>query len=119
METKASYTEIRYFDFDFNLEKIKKITHNFNFCFRYYFPYITCVNIAYFEEHSNDILEKIKKLKLDTKDNLLVFYGKLWETYNGDDYVRFLKENNLETCFWADNPYRIKLSLQQKNLISL
>lgn len=110
-------TRIIYFDFDFNLEKIKEITKNFNYYFNYYFPYITCVNIACFEEHSDDVLGKIKKLKLDAKDNLLVFYGKLWEKYNGDDHVRFLKENDLNICFWVDNPYRIKLSLQQKNLI--
>ena len=110
-------TKIRYFDFDFNLEKIHEISREFSFNFNSYFPYITCVNLACFEEHE-DILEKIKKLNLDAKENLLIFYGKLWATYNGDDHVRFLKKNNLNICFWADNPYRIKLSLQQKSLIS-
>lgn len=121
MKTKTRYTEIRYFDFDFNLAEIKKITSDFNFYFNYYFPYITCVNLACFEEHSSDILEKIKKLELDKKNNLLIFYGKLLEAYNGDGHIRFLKSNDLYSgrCLWANNPHLIIPVLRMADLIKI
>lgn len=114
-------TKIRYFDFDFNLGKIHEITRNFNFYFNYYFPYITCVNLACFEEYSKNILEEIKKLELDKKDNLLIFYGKLFEKYNGDDYVLFLKNNDLYDgrCLWANNPHLIIPVLKMADLIKI
>jgi len=110
--------KIRYFDFDFNLEKIHEITKNFSFNFNCYFPHISCVNLAYFKEYMS-ILEEIKKLKLDSKKNLLIFYGKLSENYNGDDHVRFLKNNDLRCCVWANNPYLILPALRMAEIIRI
>ena len=109
---------IIYYDFKENMSNIKKITKGFDFDFKPNLCCLTCINIFCFNEHP-EILDEIKMFKLDQKKSLLVFYGKLFENYNGDDHVRFLKSNDLHCCIWANNPYLILPALRMAEIIRI
>ena len=111
---------IIYYDFEINLPNIKKVTGGFYFNFNRNFQCLTCVNLACFCKYA-EILNEIKTFKLDREKNLLIFYGKLSEKYNGDDHVRFLKSNDLRSgrCLWANNPHLIVPALRMADLIKI
>ena len=111
--------QVIYYDFPQNLKNIRDIVKSFELDLKCDFKHIIIVNLCFFNEYSEKILDEMEAFNLKNKKILLIFYGMLREGYNSDAQERFLKEHGFynSKCVWTSVPQKIISALRLANFV--